>query len=173
MRLLMLLFILLAASMPVAADTMDIVIGSVGKSVHAGSQIRLPIYFYNLGHQPLTIEPPRELTFQLTSQEQPHEAVALKAGAGEPSSFLVGAQGFLKVHYTLTLPKNVKGLFYLTAPEFKNNGRYLSVIDPAPDEDPPLAWISRSADQSLDSLVQLYRKGPSFAFGVGHRKITP
>lgn len=157
MRFPMVLLLLLAASIPVAADTMDIVIGSFGKSAHAGSPIRLPIYFHNPGHQPLTIQPPQELAFQLTSQEETHEAVALIAGDGGPSSFKVAPQGYLKVHYALTLPKNVKGIIYLTAPEFKNTGRYLSVTDPSPDEDSRFAWLPRSTDQSLDSLVQLYQ----------------
>ncbi len=162
MRLRVLLFLILAASMlaskPASAGTLDIVFGAIGKSATAGSQITIPIYFNNLGDVPITVEPPQTIRFQLSSEGGSQDATAHLAETKAPSQpEQVGAKGFMKVIYTLMLPKNVRGYVYLSAPQFKNSGRYLLVSAPPSEDKSRFAWLPRTDDEPMDNLIQLYQ----------------
>lgn len=158
MRLLMWCFLIMAAPMPVLADALEVVCGLMGRSIQAGSQMTLPIYFNNTGHHPVMVTPPPRLTFQLTPGEGAHDTAAQLAAIGDAvPPVQVGPGEFLKANYTMTLPIGVKGMVYLSSLQFKNTGCYLSVTAPPSGEKSRFAWLPRTDDAPMDNLIQLYQ----------------
>lgn len=157
MRLLMLFFLILTTPLMGHADTVEIVIGAIGKSTYAGRQIVVPIYFHNADHTPVTIELAPALVMQLTVENETTQVEAKMVGDGDHSNQIINAQGFIKIQYALTVPKDLRGMVYLTAPDFKNTGRYLSVTKAPSDPKPGFAWLPQTSNQPMDSLIQLYQ----------------
>jgi outer membrane phospholipase A len=154
----MLLFLMLAACVPASAGKLDIVFGPMGKSAQAGSQITIPIYFNNLEHHPVMVEPARALTFHLTTDEETQKIVAQLADIDICSSPVqIKAKQFLKVNYILALPQDVRGMVYLSSAQLNDIGRHLMVTAPAAGEKLRFAWLPHTDDDPMDNLIQLYQ----------------
>lgn len=157
MRLLMLFFLILTTPLTASADSVEIVIGAVGKSTYAGRQITVPIYFHNTRHTPVPIELARELVMHLSVEDKTVDVVAKIIGQEDSPHPTISAQGFIKTRYALTVPKDLRGTVYLSVPEFKNTGRYLSVTEAPSAPKDRFAWLPRTNDQPMDSIIQLYQ----------------
>jgi phospholipase A1/A2 len=157
MRLLMLLFLILTAPLAAYANTVETAIGAIGKTTYAGRQVVVPIYFHNTGHTPVTIELAPVLLMQLSVENETVQVQAKKVGDQDPSHQTINAQGFIKAQYVLTLPKDLRGMVYLSVPDIKNAGLYLSVTEAPSDPKHRFAWLPKTSDQSMDTLIQLYQ----------------
>lgn len=157
MRPLILLLLILTVPLAALADTVETAIGTIANTPQAGRQLVVPIFFHNTGRTPVTIELAPEVLMQLSVENETVQVQAKRVGDKNASHQIIKAQGFFKAQYTLTLPKDLRGMAYLTVPDFKNAGLYLSVTEATSAPKHRFAWLPKTSDQPMDSLIQLYQ----------------
>ena len=157
MRTIIILLLIQLASATAFAENPEIVLGSVGKTPTAGKPIILPVYFHNTGDTPISVTLEPDLPCRLTSQERTFEAVALNMESDAATVHTIEQKSFLKARYTIRLPEDLDGNIHLSLPDLNDSTIYFKVVEAFTEDENASAWIPRSTDQPMDSLMQLYQ----------------
>ena len=158
MRTTITLFLVLLSAAAAVADHLEIVLGSVSMPPPtAGRPITLPIYYHNNSDQPISITLRPSLRCRLVSQQRKIDAVAQRIASEKPTVQTIGVNGFLKTRYTIELPGDLTGNVQLIIPALNDSIAYFPVAKAPAEDETEFGWIPRSADQPMDSLIQLYQ----------------
>ena len=157
MRTIITLLLIQLASATAFAENPEIVLGSVGKTPTAGKPIILPVYFHNTGDTPISVTLEPDLPCRLASQERTVEAVALNMESDAATVHTIEKNSFLKVRYTIRLPEDLDGNIRLSLPGLNDSTIYFKVVEAFTEDESASAWIPRSTDQPMDTLMQLYQ----------------
>jgi phospholipase A1 len=152
------LFMMLLYGTAVHADTLDIVLGTVGPSPTAGETIQLPLYVHNNGASPRSVTLDANLECRLISEGDVADVIAWRVGTDRTDTYTIKANGFLKASYAIRLPEAISGNVQLIIPSLADTTVFFPVAAaPEKEEGDQPAWIPRTTDEPMDALIQLYQ----------------